>query len=92
MDISFQTSAGEGSWSLEECAKWAQENDFDCIRLADNGVLNSDYILETGPEEVNTILAAHDLYLACISSHCNLLDDDENIRQDLLERLPETKQ
>ena len=81
MDISFQTSAGEGGWSLEECAKWAQENDFNCIRLADNGVLNSDYILETGPEEVNTILAAHDLYLACISSHCNLLDDDENIRQ-----------
>ena len=45
MDISFQTSAGDGSWSLEECAKWAQENDFDCIRLADNGVLNSDRIL-----------------------------------------------
>ena len=87
MNISFQTSAGDGSWSLEECAKWAQSNDFDCIRLADNGVLNSDRILETGPDEVNAILTSHDLYLACISSHCNLLDDEEDVRQSEQTRL-----
>ncbi|MAT75086.1 hypothetical protein CMK14_08070 [Candidatus Poribacteria bacterium] len=81
MDISFQTSAGGGSWSLEECAKWAQGHDLDCIRLADSGVLDSDLILEVGPDEVKITLANHDLYLACISSHCNLLDDDEEIAQ-----------
>ena len=42
MDISFQTAAGGNSWSLTECAEWAEANDFDCVRLADNGTLNSE--------------------------------------------------
>lgn len=79
MDISFQTGAGDGagwSWSLEECATWSRDHDFDCVRLADSGALDSDRILEQGPDEVKETLSAHGLYLACISSHCNLLDDD----------------
>ena len=50
MDISFQTAAGGNSWSLRACAEWAEANDFDCVRLADNGTLNSEEILETGPD------------------------------------------
>ena len=49
MDISFMTSAGGGGWSLEECAGWARQHDFDCVRLADHGALDSDRILEQGP-------------------------------------------
>ena len=71
--------AGDGagwSWSLEECATWSRDHDFDCVRLADSGAQDSDRILEQGPDEVRETLSAHGLYLACISSHCNLLDDD----------------
>ncbi len=78
MDISFQ-AGGEG-WSLDECAAWAQANNFDCVRLTDSGVLDSARILTAGPDEVLETLDHYGLYLACISSHCNLLDDDENVR------------
>ena len=61
MDISFQTAAGGNSWSLTECAEWAEANDFDCVRLADNATLNSEEILKTGPDQVNTILSNHHL-------------------------------
>ncbi len=81
MDISFQTTAGGDTWSLTTCAEWAKANDFDCIRLADSGVLNSDDILELGPDKVNTILSKHQLYLAAVTSHCNLLDDDQQVAQ-----------
>ena len=77
MDISFMTSAGDGGWSLEECARWAREHDFDCVRLADRGDLDSQRILAKGPDQVLQTLAAHDLYLACVTAHCNLLDDDQ---------------
>ena len=87
MDISFQTAAGGDSWSLTACAEWAEANDFDCVRLADNGTLNSEKILETGPDQVNTILSNHHLYLAAITSHCNLLDDDRNIAEAEQKRL-----
>ena len=80
MDISFMTSAGDGAWSLEECARWATDHDFDCVRLTDRGVLDSERILTEGPDEVKETLAAHDLYLACVTAHCNLLDDDEEVR------------
>ena len=80
MDISFMTSAGDGAWSLEECARWAADHDFDCVRLADRGVLDSERILTEGPDEVKETLAAHDLYLACVTAHCNLLDDEEEVR------------
>ena len=80
MDISFQTSAGDGTWSLEKCAAWASEHDFDCVRLSDRGVLESTRILSEGPDEVLETLNRHELYLACITSHCNLLDDHEEVR------------
>ena len=81
MDISFMTGAGGGGWSLEECARWTREHDFDCVRLSDSGALDSDLILKEGPDEVRETLARHEIYLACISSHCNLLDDDVQVRQ-----------
>jgi len=81
MDISFMTSAGGGAWSLEECARWAKERDFDCVRLADRGALDSERILGEGPAEVLETLERHGLYLACVTSHCNLLDDDEAVRR-----------
>lgn len=88
MDISFMTSAGSaGEWSLDECAAWAGANDFDCVRLADRGALDSDTVLEQGPEPVRETLERHGVYLACITSHCNLLDDDEAKRQSEQRRL-----
>ncbi len=88
MDISFQTAAGDGEgWSLPECATWAQANDFDSVRLADRGAADSERILSEGPAEVTETLASHGLYLACISAHCNLLDDDTSRRNAEQERL-----
>jgi sugar phosphate isomerase/epimerase len=87
MDVSFFTSAGGSGWSLDECARWAREHDFDCVRLSDSGVLDSDRILKQGPAEVKETLSKHGVYLACIASHCNLLDDDAQVRQQQSERL-----
>ena len=79
MDISFMASAGEeGNWSLDECARWARENDFDCVRLADRGALDSQTIIDGGASSVRDTLSKHDVYLSCITAHHNLLDDDEN--------------
>jgi sugar phosphate isomerase/epimerase len=78
MDISFMTSAGEESnWSLDECATWAKENDFDCVRLADRGALDSQKVLDGGAAEVLQTLKSRGVYLSCITAHHNLLDDDE---------------
>ena len=88
MDISFMTSAGSANeWSLDECAAWAKKHDFDCVRLADRGALDSDAVLERGPEPVRETLEKHGVYLACITSHCNLLDDDEAKRHAEQQRL-----
>ena len=87
MDISFQTSAGDGTWSLEKCAAWASEHDFDCVRLADRGVLESNRVLTEGPDEVLETLDRHGLYLACVTSHCNLLDEREEERTSEQSRL-----
>ena len=89
MDISFMTNAGgENNWSLEECARWAKTNDFDCVRLGDSGgATDSDKILTEGPDEVLDTLKKHDLYLACLTAHHNLLDDDEKVAQQEQERL-----
>ena len=82
MDLSFYTTAGtENTWSLEECADWARRHDFDCLRLTDRGVLDSERVVNRGgAEEVRAVLAERDLYLSCIAAHCNLLDDDEEVR------------
>ena len=81
MDISFMTNAGqENGWSLAECAAWAKAHDFDCVRLGDMGALDSERILIQGPAEVKETLAAAEVYLAAISSHCNLLDDAPEVR------------
>jgi len=87
MDISFSTSAGGGGWSLEECAKWSGENDFDAIRLHASGVVAHDTILHQGPDEVNHTLKEHGIYLAALTAHNNLLDDDAEERQAAATRL-----
>jgi len=87
MDISFSTSAGGGGWSLEECAKWAKENDFDAIRLHASGVVAYDTISQQGPDEVNDSLKEHGIYLAALTAHNNLLDDDAEEREAAATRL-----
>ena len=70
MDISFMASAGEeGNWSLDECARWAWENDFDCVRLADRGALDSQKIIDGGASSVRDTLSQHDIYLSCNKQH-----------------------
>ena len=89
MDISFMTNAGgDNNWSLDECARWAKEHDFDCVRLGDTGgAIDSDKILTEGPEEALETLKKHDLYLSCITAHHNLLDDDEEVARAEQEKL-----
>jgi sugar phosphate isomerase/epimerase len=77
MDISFFTNAGGSAWSLEECARWARENDFDAVRLSAGGVADPERVLREGPGEINDTLKAHGLYLAALAAHNNLLDDDQ---------------
>ncbi len=76
MDLSFFTSAGGDAWSLEQCAGWAKENGFDAVRLSAGGAVDPVRILADGPGEVNGILKEHGIYLAALSAHNNLLDDD----------------
>lgn len=80
MDLSFATSSGGNSWSLKECAVWAKENDFDAVRLTANGVADPDKIIAQGGDELKQTLKEHDLYLAALTAHNNLLDDDINQR------------
>ena len=70
------SAGGTNNWSLDECARWAREHDFDCVRLNDSGALDSDHILSVGPDSVLETLRQHDLYLAALTAHYNLLDDD----------------
>ena len=87
MDLSFATSADGGAWTLQECAGWAQENDFDAVRLSTSGIADPDRVLREGPDEINEALSAHGLYLAALSAHNNLLDDDLETREAAAERL-----
>ena len=94
MDLSFSTSAGNGAWSLAECAAWAKTNGFDAIRPNATGVFEPNAIIQSGIEEVKEILNANDIYLAALTSHCNLLDDDaetrENARDTLMQAIEAT--
>ncbi len=80
MDISFSTGAGEGEWDLSACAQWARENDFDAVRLRTRGAADPDRVHKEGPGEVNDTLKGHGLYLAALTAHNNLLDDDPDER------------
>ncbi len=77
MEISFSTSAGEGSWNLRECIEWAKDNDFDAIRPNANGLFEPNQIIRNGGDDIKQILSSTDVYVAALTSHCNLLDDDE---------------
>ena len=87
MDISFATGAGGKSWSVEECAQWARENDFDAVRLSAAGAADPDRVLQAGPGEITGALEAQGLYLAALSAHNNLLHDDPAERAAAAERL-----
>ena len=91
MNISFSTGVGGGAWGLTECAAWAKANDFDAIRPYNNGLFEPSQIIQSGGEEVKEILAETDIYLAALTAHCNLLDDDlekrENARDALMQAI-----
>jgi sugar phosphate isomerase/epimerase len=76
MDLSFATSAGGSAWSLEECARWAREHDFDAVRLTANGVVDPATLDPERAAAVTATLHAHGVYLAALSAHHNLLDDN----------------
>jgi sugar phosphate isomerase/epimerase len=80
MDLCFPTHAGGEAWSLAEGARWARANDFDALRLVATGVAAPERVLTEGPEEIRETLSAHGLYLAALTSHQNLLDDDPEQR------------
>ncbi|MBD05370.1 MAG: sugar phosphate isomerase/epimerase [Candidatus Latescibacterota bacterium] len=87
MDIGFFTTAGaDNSWSLEECATWARAHDFDCVRLTDRGAADPVQILKDSAP-LQESLKNHGLYLACLTAHCNLLDDDESASEQEQQRL-----
>ncbi len=79
MDISFFTSAGGDAWSLDECARWAKENGFDAVRLSAGGAVDPDRVLAEGPDAVSATLKKYGIYLAALSAHNNLLDDDPEL-------------
>jgi len=87
MDISFSTSAGGGGWSLDECAKWSKENDFDAIRLSASGVIDPGKVKSEGGNEIKDTLKSHGIYLAALTAHNNLLDDDPQMREAAATRL-----
>ncbi|MBI4531266.1 MAG: sugar phosphate isomerase/epimerase [Candidatus Latescibacteria bacterium] len=87
MDISFFTGAGGTAWSLDECARWAEENDFDAVRLSASGAADPDKVMREGPDEITGTLKAHGLYLAALAAHSNLLDDDPDKRDAAATRL-----
>ncbi len=94
MDISFSTSIGDDTWSLEECAQWAKAHGFNAIRLNATGIVEPNTIIQSGGENVNEILSANGIYLAALTAHCNLLDDDaekrESARNQLLKAIEAT--
>ena len=87
MDISISTGAGGDGWSLDECAAWSAAHDFDAVRLSASGVVEPDKILSEGADEINGTLKKHGIYLAALSAHNNLLDDDTDLADAAEERL-----
>ena len=81
MDICFSTSVGGESWDLKSCARWAQENDFDAVRLHVDGIAGF------ARGEVLEPLADEGIYLAALTAHNNLLSDDESERESASSRL-----
>lgn len=91
MKISFSTTVGSGAWSLEECAEWAKSNDFDSIRPNASGLFEPNQIIQTDGEEVKRYLSQTDIFVAALTAHSNLLDDDletrENARDSLIKAI-----
>ena len=91
MKISFSTTVGGGAWSFEECTKWTKSNDFDAIRPNASGLFEPNQIIQTNGEDVKKELSHTDIFLAALTAHSNLLDDDletrENARNSLLKAI-----
>ena len=64
-----------------------EENGFDAVRLSASGAVDPDRILAEGPGEVNGVLKDHGVYLAALSAHNNLLDDDAQEAEAAADRL-----
>lgn len=92
MDICFSTSVGGGAWSLQECSEWSIANNFDAIRPNVNGLFEPNKIIESEGEEVKDLLSELSIYIAALTAHCNLLDDDLDTRNNARERLIEAIQ
>lgn len=80
MKLCFSTNVGGGAWSLEECTQWAKSNDFDAIRPNASGLFEPKQIIQTNGDEVKKYLSQTDIFLAAITAHSNLLDDDLETR------------
>jgi sugar phosphate isomerase/epimerase len=82
VDLSFSTGTGtEGTWDLESMATWAQQHEFDCVRLAIRGDADPERILTEGPDRLKAVLAAHGLYLAALQAGTspNVLDANPEV-------------
>ncbi len=91
MKISFSTTVGGGAWSFEECTQWAKSNDFDSIRPNASGLFEPKQIIQTNGAEVKGYLSQTDIFVAALTAHSNLLDDDletrENARDSLIKAI-----
>ena len=87
MEISFATSAGGKAWGIDECARWARENDFDAVRLNTHGVADPARVIQDGGATIRDALATQGIYVAALSAHNNLLDDDLGERDAAAQRL-----
>ncbi len=81
MKISFSTTVGDGAWSFADCAAWAKSNDFDAIRPNASGLFEPKQIIQTNGEEVKKYLSHADIFLAALTAHSNLLDDNLETRE-----------
>ena len=87
VEISFATSAGGKAWGIDECARWARENDFDAVRLNTHGVADPARVIQDGGATIRDALATQGIYVAALSAHNNLLDDDLGERDAAAQRL-----
>ena len=86
MDISFSIHANDNE-ELEAHAKWAKANDFEAVRLNASGIADANRVLKVGGDEINETLKTHGIYLAALTAHNNLLDDDPQNRENARENL-----
>lgn len=81
MDFAFPATIGSGNWQLEELAKWAEDNEFDGIRLVGRDEADPEVILREGPDRILDVLKKHGLYVAAYNAHTALLHADPTLAE-----------